>query len=467
MRRAPFKSRLSSAVLVVVVAMAVAMELGVSGGSTLLAGAGILTFMALEWRRMARVARVTFLVGMGLLAWLYLMDQMSVDLLVKAVNRSAFFVFFVVSLDVLRDAATLSPLIKRCGKMIIDQPPGRRYAVLTFGGHLFGLLLNVGTLNLLGAMVRRTVDTGQQGVEDRVRQVRLKRMTLALLRGFCAITLWAPTSVTVVVVLSAIPDFDWYAFFPLGVLTSVVYVLLGWALDRLWFSRGQVPDQPESLRRVIRSLFPLFLLNCFVLGTTIVVSELFGLRMIGALLICVPVIGAGWIIFEYRRAGGLKTLGLARRRITHHLVPGLCDLRSEIGILAAAGFMSVLILSMVDIQYLSQMTAQLGLTQGMILVAALWSILALGVVGFNPIITVAVAVGIVGSLTSLDMNPHLLALTGTMGWALVTGYSPFAAANRLVSRCVRHSPVEVGMRWNAPFILLVLLLTSAVLLIFS
>lgn len=51
---------------------------------------------------------------------------------------------------------------RRGGEAVVNQPPGRRYTVLTIGGALFGVLLNLGTISLLGTMIREGVDAGRQ-----------------------------------------------------------------------------------------------------------------------------------------------------------------------------------------------------------------------------------------------------------------------------------------------------------------
>lgn len=56
----------------------------------------------------------------------------------------------------------IADLIGRGGEAVVNQPPGRRYTVLTIGGALFGVLLNLGTISLLGTMIREGVDAGRQ-----------------------------------------------------------------------------------------------------------------------------------------------------------------------------------------------------------------------------------------------------------------------------------------------------------------
>lgn len=61
-----------------------------------------------------------------------------------ALRSAAFIAAFFTALTFLRHASVTSPAIRRCGLYLADQPPGRRYAALTTGGHLFALILNYG-----------------------------------------------------------------------------------------------------------------------------------------------------------------------------------------------------------------------------------------------------------------------------------------------------------------------------------
>ena len=77
-------------------------------------------------------------------------------------RRGASYGAFFFALTTLRDAAETSPLVRRCGQHLVAQPPGRRYAALTGGGHLFGIILSYGAIELLAAMVMRANTAGSR-----------------------------------------------------------------------------------------------------------------------------------------------------------------------------------------------------------------------------------------------------------------------------------------------------------------
>ena len=142
--------RITSSLLIITFLVSAGRELGAGSWTTAVGGAALTLFILLEWPGLALISRLTFSVAIATLAAFTVLDLVSLELIEKAFARATFFAFFVTALDILRSAAQTSPMIRTCGKLIVDQPPGRRYGVLTFGGHLFGILLNMGSLNLLG-----------------------------------------------------------------------------------------------------------------------------------------------------------------------------------------------------------------------------------------------------------------------------------------------------------------------------
>ncbi|MBT3702776.1 MAG: hypothetical protein HOE62_14065 [Alphaproteobacteria bacterium] len=459
--------RITSSLLIITFLVSAGRELGAGSWTTAVGGAALTLFILLEWPGLALISRLTFSVAIATLAAFTVLDLVSLELIEKAFARATFFAFFVTALDILRSAAQTSPMIRTCGKLIVDQPPGRRYGVLTFGGHLFGILLNMGSLNLLGTMVRRSIDTDQTGVEQRIRDIRLQRMTMALMRGFCAIPLWAPTSVSVIIVLTGLPDVSWFDAAPYAMTTAFTFIMLGWLVDRMSFPRPAIKEAPGSLITVLLALLPLLLLNIIVLGTAFTISQITSLRLIAALLICIPVFGMGWIVLQYARAGGLRALQLTQRRLWNRIFPAFSDVRSEIGILASSAFLSVILLPQIDVAALSNFIALHDLGQSTVLILTFWTIVLLAPMGINPIITVLLAVDILATLPGQEISPYLILFVCTMGWTLVTGFSPFAAALRLVCRCINISPLRVGLVWNRVFSLCVFAGASLYLLIIA
>ncbi len=460
-------SKLSAILIVVASLIAAARETGAPHWLVLISGACVAFYLLIEWKQLNLVSRITFFVCVALITYLALSQKLSMAIIISAFGRVSFFALFLVSLDVLRDAASSSPLIMRSGQKVIDQPPGRRYAVLTTSTHFFSILLNMGAINLLGTMTKRSIDAGREKAGDRVTQIRLRRMTLAMFRGFCSNTLWAPTSVTVVVVLAAIPDYGWYDFFPIGIFLAVLYLTVGWVLDRVSYPQSSLTYSSEPFGQVLVALVPLLILIVTVLGLTIFISGIFGLRLIAALLFSVSVLGIVWIYFQYQNRNKEQALKLFVQRITTGLLPSFCGLRSEIGIMCGSVFAGDLVLSQIDIALVSEIFTSMGLGSKMLLLLMQWVVFAFSMVSLNPIVTVAISVEVLANLTGIEIDSWLLAMTGVATWAMVTGFSPFSGANRISSRVIGKTAEEVGMIWNGRFTFGVMVLLSGSILILA
>ncbi|WP_444677669.1 hypothetical protein [Halomonas sp. E19] len=89
-----------------------------------------------------------------------------------------------MALGLLRLPAYRSRLVRRCGTAMLLQPPTRRYPILSAGSALFGIILNIGVLNLFAGMIEKSNTLAAAQGRAWVRQARQRRMMLALLRGF-------------------------------------------------------------------------------------------------------------------------------------------------------------------------------------------------------------------------------------------------------------------------------------------
>lgn len=424
----------------------------------------LLIWAALEWRELVLIARLTIVVAVALGGFCVATGTMSSDLWAAAMARSTFFTLFLASMDMLRTAAMSSPMVLRTGEVIVNQPPGRRYTMLTVGAFVFSTLLNLGSVNLLGTMTRRATDTTQ---DENARVVRLRRMTLAIIRGFTAFTMWAPTALTVLVVLSTIPGLTWSGYAPMGSVVLVSYLTLGYVMDRLSHKKTNVTTtQIEPVRQVLLAFAPMVMLTVSILAFALALSQLTGMRLIPALLSCIPVFGVGWLWVQSRRAGRLA-LALTGRKVLRQLLPSMVTLRSEIGILSSASFISVVLPSKINTDWLGQTILQLGLTEGWLL-ALMMVCTAIGApIGLNPIISVPVSLGILGALPGFDFHPLHLAFSGTIAWSLATGASPLGASIRIAGRTVGYPAARVGLEWNRAFILMVMGISCAIVILLN
>lgn len=453
----------SALCLVVICLCAVAREFGAATWSSSIAGIAILAFLALQWGKIYRTFQFFVLVAVGLALVLWLTHNITWNELATAIDRGAFFTFFLTSLAVLREAAGSSRLVRRCGTIMVNQPPGRRYLLMTIGSHLFAVMLNVGALNVLGTMVKRAIRYGDTEEERRIAGIRSRRMLTAVLRGFSGIPLWSPTSVTMLLVMSAIPSLKWEQYAPVGLLLAGVFVFWGAVLDRISYPQRAITPGPNHK---LHYLIPLVLLVALIPSSAFVVSVITGLKLFSALLICVPFIGVIWISFQYKRAKPSMNAALVARRIGRSFPITLTNQRNEVALFASSGFIGVILIPLVDPTWINDWIQYANIGDGWLMIIISITILSSSLIAINPIITVTLILGILQQLPDLTISPVIQVAVIALTWAVFSGLSPFTAALRFIASFSDVSPAVFGLVWNGVFNLTILLALYTALLVF-
>lgn len=139
--------------------------------------------VAREWRRFTLASWVPVILPAALLA-LAIAQGTPARVIKDAPGRMAFLASLLALLGILRVVAAEAPAIAQAGRYLTGQPPGRHYLALASGGNVFGLLINLGGLAILLEMGVRARDHDPAARDLRIREIKLRRMTVATLRGF-------------------------------------------------------------------------------------------------------------------------------------------------------------------------------------------------------------------------------------------------------------------------------------------
>ncbi|SMO85544.1 hypothetical protein SAMN06265173_11812 [Thalassovita litoralis] len=435
-----------------------------NGGVTaaILGAVGLTSFLFMEFPRLARVGRILFALCLIVPVAFWALDILRTDLLLRAMERAAFLTFFVSVLSFLQAAAASSPLVQRSGNALVNQPPGRRYTVLSYGAAVFGVLLNMGTLTLLGTMVKSGVDAARHQTEPRISDIRLKRMILAILRGFCSIPLWSPLTVTLAIIHASIPEVSWFTLLPYSVPLGLAFLTTGWLVDRFTFPRGgqNTLKKGESLLVLV----PLVGIVLMIPATAWGLSQLLSLSMIASLLVALPLLSLGWVAVQNWDA---QPLTAAKHRLIHDILPAMPVMRSEIAIFASSAFLGALIGPMIDTDYLGDVIQSSGLSAGWVLVLTFWLIALCSGIGINPIISVSVACEVLPRLENLAIAPITVGVLAVGAWTVVVGYSPFSAAVRIAGRIINQEAARIGFIWNGLYSILCGAILTVVLLVIA
>ncbi len=413
-------------------------------GAGWLAGLAMLVFLAREFPRQRRYAQVLFLVlaGGGLVA--VTGSDRPVALFLDGWQRGAVYAAFFLALTTLRDAAETSALVRRCGRHLVSQPAGRRYAALAGGGHLFGIILSYGSIELLGAMVARANGSATGSAQ------RGRRMLLAIQRGFCVMNCWNPLNLMTVVVSTAFPMAPMHALVPLGFVLSLAIMAVGWLEDRLRH-QALAPDPAGGTGGWSMHL-RLVLLVLAVMGAAELTSLALGISLVAAVTLAVPVAALLWIAMQTGRFVDPVTPaavgGLLHRRILRFL-PRIPAFRGEAMVLAGSGFMGVTVGAVLPPALLAPWIG--AIPPVLVPLGIPVVLIATGQIGLNPIAIVALLGAAIPDPAALGLSPAALAFSCMLGWGLAVGMTPMSASALITARWASVSPWIVGSRWNAAY----------------
>jgi hypothetical protein len=421
---------------------------------------GIVIYVLAEWPRLGAMARALVVFGLGLAALAFALLPQPGAVLVEALDRFAFLAAFLACLAMLRVAAEDSPLLRECGQYLIQQPPQRRYLTLASGSGLLGILLNIGALNLLGIMSLRGNTLAAAGGSMPVWQTRRRRMFVALLRGFAMVPLLSPLSITIAVVLSAMPQLRWIDLLPVAAVTAALLFALGWLLDRLGAPRHLRGLAPPRQPRSPRPLLLFCLLLAAIVGLTFLLAELMSVRLPVAVLFAAPLSAMLWLAAQRRRLGGglgMRRAGVSMLRRADSIFPAM---RAEVVILGGAGFLGLMLGRLLPLEPIAEVLLASGLGGPWLALAATAAVLLTAQIGLNPIASGTLLATLLPHPELFGTPPVLFGVALMAGWSLAAVSSPITAAVLIVGRMLGSSPYQIGYRWNGLFVLFALLLLA-------
>ncbi len=397
----------------------------------------------------ARRLYVVIALALTVWAWLALPDWHGP--VGRAVGNMAFIAAFFIALATLRNAAAGSAAIVRCGLYLANQPPGRRYLALTFGGHLFGLVLNYGSISLFGSLVERSLQAEPDPV---IRAIRARRMLLAIQRGFVTTLAWWPLTFAMVMSLAVVPGSRWELALPYCLVAALLLGATGWALDTLFKPRNVTPPprlpNPPGAWKALLPLFGLLLLLIALVGGLQAAS---GLRTVAVVMLVVPLLSLAWIArqkkppfpsaeFPATLAGRVD--GFVRRELPAYA--------PELVLLMCAGYIGILASALLA-PLVHEGLLGGGALSPLVLIGVLWLVPLAGQLGMNPILSVTLVGPLLPHAEQFGVAPEMVVLALVSGWALTGASSPFTATNMLVGKFGGVGPFRAGLVWNGPYTL--------------
>ncbi|MGB3244116.1 MAG: hypothetical protein WBB25_06260 [Sulfitobacter sp.] len=393
-----------------------------------------------------RLSRKAFvIVGFALSAALKLTSPDWRIIVIDGLGAAAFIGAFFAALSTLRTVAQKSPAIQHAGTFLAEQKPGRRYAALTLGGQAFALLLNYGSIQLLGTLAMANAKS-EPNVE--IRGHRIRRMLLAIQRAFVSTLPWSPLSFAMAISISVIPDTNWTQALVPGLVTSCILAGIGWSLDTVFKPRLTVTPVRGAPTETLAAMLPLAALLAVLVVGVVTLHKLTDVRIVGLIAVLVPAIALIWMVIQHWSDAPLLNTAL---RIKDYALTELPGYRGELVLLMMAGFIGT-----VGSQLLAPVMLNAGLDLSLlppwvILISFVWIIPLAGQIGMNPILAVTLIAPLIPDAASLGVEPTALVVAITAGWALSGASSPFTATTLLIGSFAGISATRVGLVWNGAY----------------
>ena len=199
------------------------------------------------------------------------------------------------------------------------------------------LLLSRGDLGQAAALVRRAAFNVVMGNDDDhlKNHAWLYDGTAWALSPAYDLT-WSPLAFAMAITTAVVPGASWSAAVAPGLGSAAILAGTGWALDTIFKPRVTVQRRAENGGGgswwAISPLLVLLALFGITVGG---LHELTGIRIVGVVMVVVPVIAALWAAIQH--AGSGLELSPARR-LRDYLVQDLAGYRGEITLLMMAGY---------------------------------------------------------------------------------------------------------------------------------
>lgn len=375
------------------------------------------------------------------------------DHITFALGKGAYFTAFILLMMLLREGAVTSPAVLAVGHWISRQPPGRRFTTTFVGGHLAGILMNFGAVSLLSPLIQRGVRADPVQTDDEARRVliRERRQLSALIRGFAPVITWAPTTLTQVIILSAVPGIDPVLAIAYGLGLTALALAIGWSEDRLRWGPPRLAPAPLAFPKA--AAWDLVAVYALLVAGSVMLKLGLDLSLPEALMTVAPVMLIGWVISQNRGPGCASN---TQSRLSEITTTALPRIGKEAYTLGVAGFIGITAAKLAPVETIARWLESAHLPEWAI-VAALPVVITLGgQIALSPMMMVVFLGAVMASLPELPAAPEHIAVALAAGWMLSLTASPNATGALLVASATGIKPTTFTWRWNGVYSLIVM-----------
>ena len=242
------------------------------------------------------------------------------------------------------------------------------------------------------------------------------------------------------------------AIAPAGAIYSVLFLAVGWALDRIeWRAPATAAPLVASRYGFAASVLPMFGVLAGIMVMVVGGGLLLDLPMIGAIMLMMPVFAALWIAVQFARLGPRLMLAMVLRRVGRWPTREFVASRSEALIISSAAFIGAALAGLIPENAIEALIARADLPW-LALAIALAAIVALsGQLGVNSLVMLTLIGSSLHHMAAEGLPSVLLAVALLGGASLSIGSSPFGTPVVLVAGLTGQTPERIGRGWNGPF----------------
>lgn len=320
------------------------------------------------------------------------------------------------------------------------------YAGSTLLTHALGVVLNIGAITIVYQLTKASKISSSRLIAN------------ALNRGFVTSIYWSPYFSAMALILSQLPiTWSSIVLYSLGLVVISTVVSIGLDYGTIQANRpnhgAESKDETEDgqLAKAKRKVMELIVLLVLMMGLVLVAERVTSYSMV--LIICLVSLGFPllWCVASGQGA-------LYAEQVRQHLDVGIPQMKKEIVLFLIAGFFSGAFMQAELSGYLiAAMNAAFGsFTMGMAFSLSLLIVFT-AVVGLHPIVVVTILA------TSIDpeligLSPQYFAVLLLASWGISNTVSPATAVNNQLAHLLKEKVLDVSIRWNLKYALIMLLL---------
>ena len=448
LKRSGKRNRFTAICLLICLGAAIIQGVLPSAVASIAAAPFFCIYLAISSRYIARVGWVLLFFSLAI-ALLALANGIDPGIFVQAAGRVVFLSALLTAVAFLRIAATQDPIVEVAGEFLTLQPPTRRYASLGAGGHLFGVLLNLGGLGVMLEIIMKGLAAHRHEMDEFVFQARKRRMVSACMRGFSSIAFWTPFGIALNLMILTIPGLEWTKLAPYGIALAGILFLLGWLFDTVeWWrppsARGRAPalsgDLPDW------SPWAVLIVSGHVLFLGAAVVTLDRLTQYSFQTVLITIVPIYALLWSVMRSGSGSLAGISRRFVTQ--APGFA---TEMSVIASAGFIGLVALEVVPVEWIADHLGWIATRPVLTVVLLIMTVFLTGLLGVHPMISVVLLAEVVNRVGVEGLSPLALGLALAGGWSSIICMGPAITAVVYASSIVGERPLTIGLRWNGIF----------------